>query len=69
MLANTNLSLEQNTINVPKEVQFYTQNQDIFTIQQPQPIFVSKEIKELVEKSGLFKEEDKVRFIQKIKRD
>ena len=68
MLANQNLSFEQNKIDVPKEVQFYIQNQDYFVVQPSQTIFVSKEIKDIVEKSGLFKEEDKTRFIQKIQR-
>lgn len=63
MMTNTNLSFEQNTINVPKEVQFYVQNQDGLFMQTQQPILVSKEVKEMVEKSGLFKEEDRSRFI------
>ncbi len=62
-MTNTNLSFEQNTINVPKEVQFYVQNQNGLFSQTQQPILVSKEVKEMVEKSGLFKEEDKSRFI------
>jgi len=68
MLANQNLAFAQNKIDVPKAVPFYILTQDVFTVQPSQTIFVSKEIKDIVDKSGLFKEEDKTRFIQKIQR-
>jgi hypothetical protein len=65
MLANINL-VEQNRIEIPKEVQFYIKNENGFCQQQnSRPIIVTKELKELVEKSGLFREEDKAKFVLK----
>ena len=60
-----NLYAEQNRIDVPKEAQFYIKNQDGAFQQSSPQIFISKEAKEIVEKSGLFKEEDKAKFIAK----
>ena len=63
MLANINL-VEKNKIQVPKEVQFYIKNENgLFPQLNIQPMVVSKELKDIVEKSGLFREEDKAKFI------
>jgi hypothetical protein len=65
MLANINL-IEQNKIEVPKEVQFYIKNESsLYQKPSSQAIVVSKELKDLVQNSGLFKEEDKLKFILK----